>query len=539
MRSFPFTLVCLLLALSFSPPLTCAQHYARVWSSVELWTSRLEQQPSLLFKSAHAHGRGADNRLSIDLSTRYQRLLGFGGAITESSTSVLSRLSPQLQEQVVQAYYDRETGHGYTLARVAINSCDFSSGNYCFDTVSDDFSLQHFDDRLTRDTETVIPFIQRALKASVPRASASSSSSSSSNPAAPALRLFASPWSPPAWMKGNNAMTGSSSPCLKPDRRYHQAWADYFVRWLSGYSSYGIHFFAVTVQNEPEFAAPWEACAYTASEQRDFIVDFLHPTLRRHDVSRDVRILQYDHNKDHAAAWAEVMFNDAKAAAAVWGTAVHWYSGDSFDALDAVHELSPEHSVLATEACNCPGVQLNSWARAEKYAHDIIGDLNHWAVGWTDWNIALDAQGGPNHLGNLCDAQIIVRTDWSQPGLHFQPTYYVFGHFSRFLRPGAVRVAHSLSSRHPKRAVTQIGETAKDAGAASVSAPQSANIASDNANIEVTSWLDEAQQQLVIVLFNPSDEDEQLTIEAKHDLSVVISLPAHSLHTLLADAALF
>ena len=217
------------------------------------------------------------------------------------------------------------------------------------------------------------------------------------------------------------------------------------------------------------------------------------------------------------------------------------YSGDAFDQLEEAHSISPTHHILASEACNCPGVQLNDWGRAERYAHDIIGDLNHWAVGWTDWNIALDERGGPNHLGNLCDAQMIVRTDHNPPSVHFQPTYYVFGHFSRFLPPGAVRVAHSLTSTHPVRHVGQIGgQVGQDAGANGVSAQQSANIASENARIEVTTWLDDEKGEVIIILFNPSDTDEQLKVLVSgEDKGVVVFVPAHSLHTLVADADLF
>lgn len=186
-------------------------------------------------------------------------------------------------------------------------------------------------------------------------------------------------------------------------------------------------------------------------------------------------------------------------------------------------------------------MQLNDWGRAERYAHDIIGDLNHWAVGWTDWNIALDERGGPNHLGNLCDAQMIVRTDHHPPSVHYQPTYYVFGHFSRFLPTGAVRVAHSLTSSHPVRHVGQIGgQVGQDAGAGGVSEQQSANIASENARIEVTTWLDEEGGEVIVILFNPSDTDEHVKVmSGSEDRGVVVFVPAHSLHTLVADAELF
>ena len=397
----PSPLVLLLFLFLSSLSLTsCA--YLRVHSSVELWTSRLEAQPSLLLKPAHrlAH---TPNSLSLDPSTRYQRILGFGGAFTEAAAVTFNRLSPTLQADVIRAYFDADKGLGYTLGRVPINSCDFSVASYSFDDVQDDFDLERFDHAVKHDNDTLIPLILKALKASTPlsppssSSSSSSPSSSSSSHPSPALKLFASPWSPPAWMKGNGAMLSSSSPCLKPDRRYHDAWALYYVKWLQAYAAHHIPFFGLTVQNEPEFAAPWEACTWTAEEEVAFVVDHLAPTLKRHGLE-DVRIMVYDHNKDHVEKWAKVVYGEKRAADAVWGLAVHWYSGDAFDLLEAAHELSPSHALLASEACNCPGVKLNDWSRAEKYAHDIIGDLNHHVVGWTDWNLVLDERGGPNHV---------------------------------------------------------------------------------------------------------------------------------------------
>ena len=238
--------------------------------------------------------------------------------------------------------------------------------------------------------------------------------------------------------------------------------------------------------------------------------------------------------------WAETMYADRKTADAVWGLAVHWYSGDSFDLLERTHELSPHHHLLASEACNCPGTRLNDWGRAEKYAHDIIGDLNHWVEGWVDWNIVLDEKGGPNHLGNLCDAPILVRTDYNPPAIHYQNLYYVMGHFSRFLSPGAVRIRHKLTSLHPHTHIHRVGgEATQDAGASGMSAPQSANIASENTNVEVTTWLVEEEGKVVIILFNPSDKEEVVNIEGKGEQGVQITVPTHSLHTLVGDSDLF
>jgi glucosylceramidase len=126
------------------------------------------------------------------------------------------------------------------------------------------------------------------------------------------------------------------------------------------------------------------------------------------------------------------------------GTAFHWYSGSQFENLAAAHEAAPDRFLLGTEACTCPP-DPNDWTKGEKYAYDIMGDLNNWAVGWTDWNMLLDKQGGPNHLNNFCDAPIIA--DVAAQSISFQNPYYYMGQITRFILPGAriIKTTSTLS----------------------------------------------------------------------------------------------
>jgi len=158
----------------------------------------------------------------------------------------------------------------------------------------------------------------------------------------------------------------------------------------------------------------------------------------------DVKIMMYDHNKDHIVNWAKVIYSDSQASQYVSGTAFHWYSGSQFENLNATHNLYPDKFLLATEACNCPGVSLNNWDRGESYAYDILGDLNNWAVGWVDWNQILDMQGGPNHVNNYCDANIVC--DTKNQVFYYQTTYYFTGQISKYVVPGSYRIDSSLSS---------------------------------------------------------------------------------------------
>jgi glucosylceramidase len=193
----------------------------------------------------------------------------------------------------------------------------------------------------------------------------------------------------------------------------------------------------VTIQNEPAATQTWDSCIYTAEEERDFVRDHLGPTLAKRGHG-DVKILIWDHNKEILYERAAPTFLDPQAAKYVWGVGFHWYTGDHFDQLEKVHKAFPQAKLLFTEGCQEGGLHLTDWAVGERYGHDIIGDLNHWAVGWIDWNMVLDERGGPNHVNNLCDAPIIADTVRNK--LYFENSYYYLGHFSKFIRPGAVRI---------------------------------------------------------------------------------------------------
>jgi glucosylceramidase len=417
--------------------------------------------------------------VSINRLEQRQTIIGFGGAFTEASAVNFQKLTPAAQKKVLEAYWGAD-GIGYTLGRVPINSCDFSLASYNFDDVDGDWELKYFDTGLAHDwSNGMIPLIRAAM--------ATARDSGSPYP----MKLFGSPWSPPGWLKypqdpatnpgGKHSMTGSHKPNgLIASEVGKATWALYMSKWVSAYEAAlagdsdfdDFKFWGITVQNEPEFAAAWEACKYNASAEAAFVREYLGPTLRRDHP--DLKIMAFDHNKDHLEAWTTEMYADHSghsyingegidglgAGGFVDGMAFHWYAGGldrlmdgtyGYHFVSAAHQLLPDPStnfLLASEGCNCPGTAtpgtVEAWVRAERYAHDILHDLNNYASGWVDWNLLLDSKGGPNHLGNVCDAPIVCHEDHN--GVILQPYLEVIGHFSKFLVPGSTVVFSSVTA---------------------------------------------------------------------------------------------
>ncbi len=347
--------------------------------------------------------------------------MGFGGAFTESASYVFSKLNATLQAQVLEMYFS-EAGLQYNMARLPMGSCDFSLENYNYASVKGDLSLNNF--TIEHDKKLVIPFIRQALETRQKWTSES-------------LNIVASPWSPPSWMKQDDLYfcpVGCLACNLKED--YHATWALYFSKFLTAYSKEGIEIWGVTVQNEPQ-ACPldYEGMHWTPETERDFVKNYLGPQLKTDHPN--VSLLIYDHNKDHVVEWAETILSDPDAAKYVWGTAVHWYTGDQFNNVNATHFLFPNKPILATEATVAreKNPKTPTWSNGEHYAHDIMGDMNNWVVGFIDWNLVLDMLGGPNHAwfdeceGLIkCGSDGMILADYQNGALYPQVFYYYVGH---------------------------------------------------------------------------------------------------------------
>jgi glucosylceramidase len=358
----------------------------------------------------------------VDPTKMFQTVLGIGGALTDAAAETFNKLPPDRQREVLRAYFDPDAGIGYTLGRTSIHSCDFSSESYTYVT-NGDVRLDSFD--IAHDLKYRVPLIRAALATAGPGH----------------LTLFASPWSPPGWMKDNGGMLHGGR--LKPE--YRACWARYFCKFILAYEKAGVPIWGMTVQNEPLAVQPWESCIYTAEEERDFVKADLGPALQSAGL-QDRKIIIWDHNRSLMYENAAVVLEDPAAAQYVWGVGYHWYTGDHFDNVKRVKEAFPQTHLLFTEGCNGPFDldRIHDWHWGENYGRSMIHDFNNGAEGWTDWNVLLDMHGGPNHVRNFCFAPIHADTRTGR--LIYMNSYYYIGHFSKFIRPGARRIISSPST---------------------------------------------------------------------------------------------
>ncbi len=401
--------------------------------TVKVYTTAKDTDLRLSFTNElkfHDAKQPLESEVSVFLNPKktFQTFWGIGGAITDASAEVFAKLSKDKQEEFLKAYYDKKDGIGYTIARTPIHSCDFSSSSFTYvnnhDKELKSFSIEH-------DREFRIPLIKRATIA-----------------AGGKLDLYASPWSPPAFMKSNKNMLQGGK--LLPE--YFESWALYYTKFIKEYEKEGIPIWGITLQNEPMAVQRWESCIYTAVEERDFLKNYLGPIMQREGLGNK-KIVVWDHNRDLITNRANTIFEDPEASKYAWGIGFHWYEvwagGEyMYENLVRVKESYPDKNLLFTEGCveGFDETQYQRWSNGERYGQSMINDFNKGTVGWTDWNILLDEKGGPNHVGNFCFAPIHADTRTNE--LIYTPSYYYIGHFSKFIKPNAKRVSTVSSRSH-------------------------------------------------------------------------------------------
>lgn len=429
-----------------------------------------------------------------------QTIDGIGTSFTESSAFVLAHLEAEQRAAVMKKIFSEE-GANFSLTRTPIGACDFSvKGKYSYADEKGDMALNHFtiapdsagfdpnEFPLIKDPSyDLLPMIKEALAIKKGQRDRE-------------LRIIASAWTAPAWMKDIEEWYIPGSPennwqgtggTLKDE--CIPVYADYLIKYLKAYQAEGVDIWGLTPVNEPHGNnGQWESMHFSPETQNEFVKNFLGPKLHEGGFSK-TKLLVYDQNRDGLEHWTDTIFGDPETAPYVYGVAVHWYESTVKvyeDVFDRVQVKFPNFAIIHTEGCiddlgkDAPGgvtdperykesgwfdnddfwwnANATDWAYSvtwagvnvddhpiytpvHRYARNIIVSLDHWLRGWVDWNIVLDHKGGPNHVGNFCGAPIMI--DMENGYVYYTPIYFVLAQFSRTIRPGdkAVQTVKSLA----------------------------------------------------------------------------------------------
>lgn len=361
----------------------------------------------------------AEAWIKIEPDIKYQTIIGFGGAFTDTAAGALSQMSEELQERVLKSYFDPEEGIGYNIGRVPIGACDFSRELYSLAEKDNDIRLEGFS--IEYDKKGIIPMIHKAKTYMQD---------------AEELYLYALPWSPPEWMKTNATMLHGGH--LKEG--YYAVMAEYLMKFIDEYKEAGIQIRGITTQNEPDEIQKWPSCIYSHEEEREML-RLLEPEAQK----RGLKILCWDSNRTGMRERVEYMMEDQVLRRTLDGVAFHGYSEGGYEELDRLHEEFPALTLCATEYCTVMADQDQEWFLAEKYAQDMLMDFNHWTSLWMDWNLCLDENSGPKFVDNPCSAPIIL--DKKEQKIVYKSTFYYIAHFSKYIQRGAVRI-NTVTGEH-------------------------------------------------------------------------------------------
>lgn len=364
------------------------------------------------------HKKIENNVIKVNDNITYQELLGFGGAFTESTGYVLSKVNEETYEKILDEYFSKD-GLNYSFCRLPIGSCDFSLDSYSY-SYKDDLS----DFSIDRDSKYIIPVIKSAQKRNEN------------------IKFISSPWSPPAFMKDNNNLYYGGKLLSK----YKKIWANYLVKYIKSYLEKDIKIEYMTIQNEPEAKQLWESCLYSSFEEADLLKNYLYPTFKENNLK--MNFLIWDHNKDNLIERNLSTLIENGSLDYVSGISFHWYTGNHFDNIKYINKIFPNKLLIHTEGCTGYSnfKQEDELFNAELYANEIIGDFNSGVNAFIDWNMVLDYNGGPNHKSNFCNSPIMINKKYND--YIKTPSFYYISHFAKYIKPGAKRIHLSTFSNN-------------------------------------------------------------------------------------------
>ncbi len=367
----------------------------------------------------------------LDPAQRYQEMDGFGAAITGSSCYNLLQMDPVKRSEFLTKVFSHELGMGYSYIRIAIGCSDFSLSEFtCCDTPGiENFALP------SEDLEYVIPVLKEILEIN------------------PTIKILGSPWTPPRWMKVNNlteleAFNSWTSGHLNP--AYYEDYARYFVKWIEAYGEHGIAIYSITPQNEPLNRGNSVSLFMGWDEQRDFVKK-LGPALLQAGLDTKIYLFDHNYNYDNMEEQEDYpikIYQDTVAAKYVAGAAYHNYGGRNTE-LNQIHDLAPEKELIFTET------SIGTWNDGQNLAVRLIDDMNELGMGtinkWSKavivWNLMLDSDRGPNRPGGCTTCYGAVDIDANDyETISYNSHYYVIGHLSSVVKPGAIRIGSTSNS---------------------------------------------------------------------------------------------
>jgi glucosylceramidase len=403
-------------AVPTNAPMAASVSTVEVWLTTGDGHTKLQRQPDISLTP----GTGSNSlQIQVDESIEYQQMDGFGAALTDSSAWLISNTLDVTQTtNLMNKLFSPTEGIGISYLRLPMGASEFvTSTHYTYDDLPPgltDTDLVSFS--IAPDRAYIIPILRQARSVN------------------PQLKLMASPWSAPAWMKSPETLYGGS---LRPV--YYGVYATYFVKFIQAYQAEGIPIDAVTVQNEPHHTdGSYPTMRMEASEQVDFVADYLGPAFDQAGIR--TKILTWDHNWDEPAYALEVL-SDSRARRYAAGSAWHCYAGAP-GAQTSVYEAHPDKNIYFTE---CTGgdwdtdfVSVLVWNLRNLF----IGAVRHWAKTVLLWNLALDENHGPHNGGcDNCRGVVTIHPDGTAD---YSVEYYIIGHLSKFVTPGAHRIASNM-----------------------------------------------------------------------------------------------
>lgn len=420
--------------------------------------------------------------VTIDINDKRQTMEGIGSSLTESSAFVLACVDSATRHQILLDLFG-EQGANFPLSRTQIGASDFTvEGNYTLDDVAGDTALVYFSldpDKAGFSKEKYPDIVDENydLYQLIKEVQSIKNAQRDSR-----FNMVAASWTAPAWMKDNGKFYDKENRTggrLLPE--YYQTFANYLAKYVKTYRSEGVNIWAISPENEPQGNdGSWESMHFTPQEEAYFIGRYLGPTFEREGLS-DVLILGFDQNTFESGPWAAAIYGDSLANKYTAGLALHWYGSTVIPfagVMDSLHNLYPDKRLLHTEGCidnlGCdawPGVQdpegykesgwfkndefwttpsATDWAYStqwwpdwhpkyapvHRYGRYIIEGMNSWLESFIDWNCVLSSIGGPNHVGNLCGAPIMIDTETKE--VYYTPVFYALKTLSNVIRPGDV-----------------------------------------------------------------------------------------------------